>query len=453
MGMNRFLLAGLVSVLVGACSIGSVHAEPSSVKKPPQDAAKLAKKEQKIQPSVDLTPLTDAKKNNEPIIMVHGLGGFDELYGFQYWGGLFDIKKDLQKQGYQVYAADIGTFSSNWDRAVELYAQIKGGRADYGAAHAEKYGHARYGRSYPGLYPEWGEINQKTGKVNKVHLIGHSMGGQTVRTLVQLLEQGDKNVSASIGGEKAYTKDSSLSSLFNGQRKSWVSSVLTISSPHDGSTLTRKVGSITGSYAQQMIGAFAAAAGNREVLDYDFKMDQWGLKREPGESFESYMKRVSESSIWKKSKDTSEWELNPSGARELNSWVKTQPDVYYFSVGTEQTYKDPITGHEVPEVLMNPVLYPTSLYIGKHEEEFDGIVVNSQWFKNDGLANTNSMDGPSLGSTDEILPYKDKPQIGKWNFLGDMNSYDHMDIIGWGIRDMRPWYRDTAAFLSSLNVE
>ncbi|SFS70290.1 esterase/lipase family protein [Marininema halotolerans] len=459
--LKRFLFTGLASLVVAACSVAPAYAADSTLaaKMPPQGVEKaekmkkLEKLERKIKASVDVNPLAGGKKNDEPIILVHGLGGFDEIYGLNYWGGLTDIEKDLRNKGYRVYTADVGTFSSNWDRAVELFAQIKGGRADYGTAHSEKYGHARYGRSYSGLYPEWGEINAKTGKVNKVHLIGHSMGGQTIRTLIQLLEEGDKGVSAYKGNESAYTKDGSLSPLFNGQRKSWVSSAFTISTPHDGSSLTSQVDTVTGSHAQQLIGAFAAAAGNKELLDYDFKLDQWGLKREPGESFKSYMKRVCESSIWKRSKDTSEWDLNPLGARELNRWVKAQPDVYYFSVGTEQTRKSLFTGHEVPELLMNPAMYASAVYMGKHKEVTDGIVVDSKWFKNDGLSNTNSMDGPTLGSTDGIVSFHGNPQIGKWNFLGDMNSYDHLDIVGLGVRDMRPWYRDVASLLSSLDVK
>jgi triacylglycerol esterase/lipase EstA (alpha/beta hydrolase family) len=63
---------------------------------------------------------------------------------------------------------------------VELFWQIKGGRVDYGAKHAERHGHARFGRTFPGLYPRWDAAHP-------VHLIGHSMGGQTARMLVQML--------------------------------------------------------------------------------------------------------------------------------------------------------------------------------------------------------------------------------------------------------------------------
>ena len=52
---------------------------------------------------------------------------------------------------------------------------------DYGAAHAAKYGHERYGKTYEGVYEDW-----QPGQ--KVHLVGHSMGGQTIRQLESLLE-------------------------------------------------------------------------------------------------------------------------------------------------------------------------------------------------------------------------------------------------------------------------
>ena len=78
-----------------------------------------------------------------------------------------------------------------WDRACELYACIKGGWVGYGEAHSAKFGHDRYGRTYPGLYHEWGQVDRQTAKVRKIHIIGHSLGGLTGRTLIQLLESGD----------------------------------------------------------------------------------------------------------------------------------------------------------------------------------------------------------------------------------------------------------------------
>ena len=56
---------------------------------------------------------------------------------------------------------------------------------DYGAAHAAKYGHERYGKTYEGVYEDW-----QPGQ--KVHLVGHSMGGQTIRQLESLLRNGNQ---------------------------------------------------------------------------------------------------------------------------------------------------------------------------------------------------------------------------------------------------------------------
>ncbi len=50
-----------------------------------------------------------------------------------------NIRQDLEENGYKAYEASISAFGSNYDRAVELYYYIKGGRVDYGAAHAAKY--------------------------------------------------------------------------------------------------------------------------------------------------------------------------------------------------------------------------------------------------------------------------------------------------------------------------
>ena len=42
-----------------------------------------------------------------------------------------NIRQDLEENGYEAYEASISAFGSNYDRAVELYYYIKGGRVDY----------------------------------------------------------------------------------------------------------------------------------------------------------------------------------------------------------------------------------------------------------------------------------------------------------------------------------
>jgi triacylglycerol lipase len=387
------------------------------------------------------TPRPARRANDYPIILVHGLLGFgrDELFGFKYWGGFADLEEELRKAGYETYTAAVGPVSSGWDRACELYACIKGGRVDYGVAHSMEFGHDRYGRTYPGLYPEWGEVDPATGKVRKVHIIGHSLGGPTGRALIQLLEQG-----APVPGQGDHP-------LFRGG-KSWVCSLTTISSPHDGTTLAYRY-----DWNQSLIKpAFTfliSISSSSPDLYYDFKLDQWGLCRSPGEDFSSYRDRVVHSDIWVRSKDTAYWDGCPEGAMELNGWVRAQPSVYYFSWATEATYLDPLSGTQVPEIGVPGHMASIARFIGSYsrEDETD-LPIDSSWWQNDGIVNTNSMDGPTLGSTDRIQQFSGTPVAGQWNYMGLLESVDHLDIIGIPTADddLKRWYLSLADLLASL---
>ena len=79
--------------------------------------------------------------NNHPIILVHGFIGWgrDEMNGYYYWGGKMDLESYLRSMGYDVYTVSVGPISSNWDRAIEMFYQIKGGSVDYGKSHSEKF--------------------------------------------------------------------------------------------------------------------------------------------------------------------------------------------------------------------------------------------------------------------------------------------------------------------------
>lgn len=393
-----------------------------------------------------LTPIpvnaASVRQNTYPIIFVHGLAGFDDVLGIPYWGGTYNISKDLNARGYENYVTAVGPFSSNWDRACELYAEIKGGTVDYGKAHSEKYGHARYGRTYPGFYTQWGETNT-SGQVKKVHLIGHSMGGQTVRTLVQLLENGSPEEIAANSGD--------ISPLFDGKKKVWVDGVLTVATPHDGSTATYAlVGKGKNSLLQQSILFLSTISGGSILNVYDFYLDQWGLTRQPGESCDSFISRVENSSAWQTSRDLSNWDLKPDGAMELNTWVKAQPDVYYFSQATSCTYKDLITGHQLPRLEMNPLFWVFSAHIGAYTQT-SPFPLNKSWWENDGLVSVTNADGPHLGSSDEIVTYNGTPQIGKWNYLGKLNKTDHTGVVGiLSLKDQRPLFRSYTELLGSL---
>jgi triacylglycerol lipase len=362
--------------------------------------------------------------NNYPIILVHGFGGFgrNEMLGFKYWGGFTDIQEELKNRGYLVFSAAIGPFSSNWDRACELYAFIKGGYVDYGKVHSKKYHHRRYSRYYKGIYPQWGEINPITGKRNKIHLVAHSQGGQTSRALISLLEKGSS-------GEQKNTPDYDISPLFKGGKK-WVHSLTTISTPHDGMTVNYMMNSIF-PFGQRLVRFGSMLSRQIDGIVYDFKMDQWEIERKENETFWEYAKRLRSHSLWRRTTDTSDFDLSPEGAKVLNEWAHAQKNVYYFSYATEETFQMPFSKRHYPELTMDFVWLPSAIFMGSFSRsEPDKIPIDSNWFQNDGVVNTSSMDGPTIGSSDIIQEFDGNPQKGRWNYMGVLGSCDHADIIG-----------------------
>ncbi|MDN3016494.1 lipase [Paenibacillus sp. BSR1-1] len=391
--------------------------------------------------SAETSSTAESSGNEYPIVLVHGLTGWGrgELFGFKYWGGMNDLEQYLNNSGHRTYTAAVGPISSNWDRAVELYYYIKGGTVDYGAAHAKECGHARFGKTFPGLYSEW------NGK-NKIHLVGHSMGGQTIRTLTELLENGSES-------EQEYYKahpEEGVSPLFEGG-KHWVHSVTTLATPNNGSTYAdaERVKTLV----KSMVTDFAALSGaGGDNIVYDFKMDQWGLKRSPEESFLTYMDRVISSSVWT-SKDISSYDLNTVGAAELNNWVKTQQDVYYFSYTGDASYIGLLTGHFYPLPTMTPLLWDSSLFIGSYSRTNPAPVIDKSWWQNDGIVNVKSSKFP-FGQANKL--FDGTIQRGVWNYFPVQYTWDHFDFVGLseahviGIRQINDFYLNIANQLHGL---
>jgi triacylglycerol lipase len=359
-----------------------------------------------------LSPAPVGAANNYPVVLVHGFLGFgpDEFKhsGFNYWGGYGDIARHMQiyKGPRTVFAAAVGPINSNWDRAADLYAQIKGGCVDYGAAHVRKQGVPGQVQKPPGkcwaadpdnnphnyplaLYPAWDAQHP-------VHMIGHSQGGTTIRALIELLEHGSPD-------------DEGDGELFKGGRIGWIRSVTTISAPHNGTTLSDAVLDILPTLRPPLYDLLANKAA--------------------------------------------QWELAPDGARAFNQWARTSPHVYYYSIGTLATEAGswccnetdrviaPIqsTVNQYPRADMIPYfksfagewIVPSVLQngIGGYTQFAEGRArVDREWFANDGVVNTSSMRAPS---GHPVRDYDGRSQRGTWNFLGNYKGYDHFDILNW----------------------
>jgi triacylglycerol lipase len=363
-------------------------------------------------------------QNNYPIVLVHGFLGWgpEEMVGYKYWGGFWDIEEYLEKKDFTVITVSVGPVSSNWERAVEIYYQLKGGQVDYGKNHAEKFGVMQKpeGKTYVGLYTDWDSEHP-------VHLIGHSMGGQTIRMLDYLFENSFYTDSLKTQYEESELLRQSLSGR--------IKSITTISSPHNGTTYF-DIRMKTIPFFQNFIG-LAAVIGSDF---YDFDLQHWDLEQKEGESWQDYYNRMDNHVAWE-SKNISNWDLSIDGARELNTYVKANPYVYYFSYGTTASTRDLQTGFYVPGNKVFVSLISNIKKIGKEITYFaDGTRTDSTWFENDGVVNTSSMWGPTTGlnGPDKIVKYSlDETLLpGQWYTFGPYEM-DHYYVIGQAIIDKK----------------
>ncbi|RLN21200.1 hypothetical protein BBJ28_00023753 [Nothophytophthora sp. Chile5] len=397
------------------------------------------------------SPLAVLAQNTYPIVLVHGFGGWgrDELFGLKYWGGLQgDIQEQLEQEGYTVYTASIGSFSSNWDRACELYAQIKGGQVDYGAKHSAAHEHSQLGRNYSALYPEWGEENAD-GSVNKIHLIGHSMGGQTVRMLTQMLEKGTTGAPVE--------EDAASHPLFEGG-KSWVHSITTISTPNQGTTLADGLSEIGDTMKDLIVTVLSAVGigGDDASMVYDAQLDQWNISaKADDETLGEYYDRVFSSKIFDPDfTDVCVWSLSVAGAKEESTWVETLENVYYYSYATIDTFNSRdwlLRKISLPNILtMLPALDVTSIFLGSRYAP-DDLGLSTDWQPNDGAVNTISMSQDYVG---ELVTYSGTSEIGKWNEMQQLTGLDHMAITGFTLfTEVFDIYLSHAQLLVSLPVD
>ena len=384
-----------------------------------------------------------ARLTEEPIdytyVLVHGMGGWGESAGMNevtpYWGSSTgSISGYLRSEGYLVEEATVGPFSSAWDRACELYAQLMGTTVDYGEAHSKVHGHERYGRKYSTpLVENWG-TQTDGGQTRKINLIGHSFGGNTVTLFTSILEYGSE-------AEMQASADD-CSPFFTGGKGEFVNSVTTLCAPHNGSTLFYVVDH--GNLVETALNVLFATGGIGKMYDsslVDFQLEHFGIKSGTDDTISLVNGDFSHG------KDNAFYDLSPDGAAELNKTIKTVESVYYFSFAYNTTQKSPLSNNQIPISSTMVVLMPLATLIGRYTDS----KIDESWLPNDGLVNVVSAQCPA---DEEYIEYNEQIEEimrGQWYVFPTIEG-DHGAVIGMNgkTNETRDFYTDHITLIDSL---
>lgn len=355
-----------------------------------------------------------------PMIFVHGMFGWGENEGINkylpYWGATCgSITEEMKAMGLECHAASVGPVSSAWDRACELYAQLTGTWVDYGKVHSEKCSHKQFGRNYnTPLVEDWSAEN-------KIHLIGHSFGGTTIRMLMHLLTYG--------APEEVEASGNNVSPLFKGGKGDWVCSLTAICTPLNGTaahdTVVRyKLQNLLRYGTYIYTGTLGRTPLNGTLVD--FHLEQFGLSNTPGQKdsspFTDAVKRVN------KSNDHVEYDMSPEGTKIINDRIEITPNVYYFSYPYNSVRETKSGKMHLPSYTKFPFLSITSALMIKDIKSHSDIPESKLQLYNDGLVDTFSATHPH----DEphcIWEEGAKIKPGIWNIM-PITQGDHGTAIG-----------------------
>lgn len=363
---------------------------------------------------------------NYPFVLIHGYDNFGNSFG-----KACDI---IREQGYECYSPHIGPFTGMWDRACELYAMLKGGTVDYGKVHSKKNHHKRYGKTYRGLIPDWGEMTPEG--IKKINMIGHSFGGITIRMLLHLLVEGSAE-------EREGTEHGNLSPLFEGGHDGWINVVYTLASPHNGTNTMDLIYPLHlaiyfSKYSKANINS-GSSKGNANLYD----LDRFGFTSDTKHVF---YRPIKIARLLLAKEDNVHYELTVEGMDMMTRNFRTYDDTYYFSVAADYTH----------HLLNSEVAYPISDIPKRYElsSKFMGLYFSHKydklWRPNDGRVPVASAMAPYREPS--ILFDKDYIPRGVWNIMPVEKTF-HSAYIGLEQDDETyyEYYANLANFIAGLD--
>lgn len=354
-------------------------------------------------------------KNGYPIVFVHGMFGWGQNEGINkkapYWGATAGSITDcLMNEGIECYAASVGPMSSAWDQACELYAQLTGTRVDYGEAHSKKHNHKRYGRTYDRpLFEGWS-------KEKKVHLIGHSFGGNSIRMLTHLLTNG--------APEETEISGDDVSPLFRGGKEELVCSVTAICSPLNGTQAYEtakkyKLVPILKFFAYNYAGVAGRSKLGKKIAD--FHLEQFGLSDSPDKKDREPFAKAVRSMF--ETDDCIAYDMTDDGAAVMNGRIRISPSVYYFSYSYNAVEKT-ADGKKDRPVNTDFILMKATSSLMLHDNRKNG----KETVGNDGLVDVDSARYPKSEPFEEFTE-NNALKSGVWNVMPTKTG-DHGTPIG-----------------------
>ena len=377
-----------------------------------------------------------------PTFIVHGFFGWGDQDFLNkvspYFGGILKKGMDtyLTEQGYETYCPSVGPWSSAWDRSCELYAQIMGGTVDYGKAHSEKYGHARFGKTYKGYINGWGE----PGAYEKINIIGHSFGGPTVIRFCDLMDRGSEE-------ERAVTPANELSPLFAGGHSKMIHTATTLSGTNNGTVLATagKDLHVSPIVNWLLLGVISTTLGETNFLKaWDPKVAHWGIcPLEAKDLKHTFRKPTACGDAVRRYNENTEFdnimaEMTIESSVKLNEETSVSPNIYYFARRACRSHKIGNLPFQAMYLKSFPIAHISQLLNGWYTTPSlrKNYGMTNEWYASDGPVNTVCTAAPWNKPSEEWnenttvrpglwynMPIEFKDHFSWMGFLEDTETY------------------------------